>query len=166
LSAVNDRDKSAVLVKMAEIAVSQHDGFLRTLLGSCVGVVLIERRLKMIGLAHVVLPDSAGREPSLGKYADTAIPEMVRQMTAKAAGVKLSLTAKLAGGANMFTQVTSNHSNAIGQQNIVAVDKALALHQIPIVARHLGGTFGRRMVVEVENGHVQVHVVGQPVIEL
>lgn len=151
---------------MAGIAVSQHQGILRTLLGSCIGVALYERRLKLTGLAHIVMPDSQGREPSLGKYADTAIPETVRQMAVFARGAKLSLTAKIAGGANMFSHVSPNNTNTVGQQNIVAVEKALAMFQIPILARHLGGTFGRRMVVDVENGSVQIHVVGQPVIQL
>ena len=106
------------------------------------------------------------RDQSLGKYADTAIPEMIRQMMALARVAKLSLTAKIAGGANMFSHISRNPTNTIGDQNIVAVEQALAVCQIPILARNLGGTFGRRMVVDVENGAVQIHIIGQPVIQL
>lgn len=155
-----------LLVKMAGIGVCQHQGVLKTLLGSCIGVVLYERKLKLAGLAHIVMPDSMGRDQSLGKYADTAIPETIRQMTLLAQGAKLSLTAKIAGGANMFLHVTPNTTNAIGDQNIVAVEKALEICQIPILSRHLGGTFGRRMVVDVESGVVQIHVVGQSIVKL
>ncbi|MCY2985965.1 MAG: chemotaxis protein CheD [Planctomycetota bacterium] len=158
-------ENEGLVVKMAEIGVLQHVGILRTLLGSCVGVALFERKLKLSGLAHIVLPFSVGRDQSLGKYVDTAIPETIRQMTTLARGAKLSLTAKIAGGANMFSHVSPNNLNAIGEQNIVAVEKVLADCQIPIVARHLGGTFGRRMVVDVESGLVQIHVVGQTVVQ-
>jgi chemotaxis protein CheD len=166
LSKTEDNDRAIGLVKMGGIAVSQREGILRTLLGSCVGVALYERRFKLAGLAHIVMPDSTGREPSLGKYADTAIPETIRQMAILAFGAKLSLTAKIAGGANMFSHVTPNNTNTVGQQNILAVEMALANFQIPIVARHLGGTIGRRMVVDVGSGNVQVHMVGEPVIQL
>ena len=159
-------ENEGLIVKMAEIGVLQHLGVLRTLLGSCIGVALYERKLKLSGLAHIVMPNSMGRDQSLGKYADTAIPETIRQMTTLARGAKLSLTAKIAGGANMFSHVSPNNVNTIGDQNIAAVEKALADCQIPILARHLGGTFGRRMVVEVESGLVQIHVVGQTVIQI
>ena len=159
-------ENEGLLVKMAGIGVCQHQGVMRTLLGSCIGVALYERKLKLTGLAHIVMPDSTGRDQSLGKYADTAIPEMIRQMTSLARVAKLSLTAKIAGGANMFSHVTRNQTNTIGDQNIVAVEEALASCQIPILGRNLGGTFGRRMVVDVESGVVQIHIVGQPVIQL
>ncbi len=154
------------LVNMADIGVLQHQGALRTLLGSCIGVFLYERRLKLSGLAHIVLPDSMGRQQSLGKYADTAIPETIRQMIALAGCTRLSLTAKVAGGANMFLHVKSTNSLPIGEQNILAVEKALARSGIPILGRHLGGSFGRRMIVDVETGSVQIHLVGQPSVRI
>ena len=154
------------LVTMAGIGVAQNHGTLRTLLGSCVGVALFERKLKLIGLAHIVMPDSLGRNQPAGKYADTAIPETICQMKRLAGNVQLSLTAKIVGGANMFAHVSTINSNTIGDQNIAAVEKSLAALQIPILARHLGGTFGRRMVIDVESSNVQIHVVGQTVFQL
>ena len=154
------------LVTMAGIGVAQNHGTLRTLLGSCVGVALFERKLKLIGLAHIVMPDSLGRNQPAGKYADTAIPETICQMKRLAGKLQLSLTAKIVGGANMFAHVLTINSNTIGDQNIAAVEKALAALQIPILARHLGGTFGRRMVIDVESSNVQIHVVGQTVVQL
>ena len=46
---------------MGELAVCQNGDCLRTLLGSCLGVALYDRRLKLGGLAHVVLPYEIGR---------------------------------------------------------------------------------------------------------
>ena len=154
------------LVAMAGIGVAQHQGILRTLLGSCVGVALYERKLKLVGLTHIVMPDSMGRNQPVGKYADTAIPETIRRMMDRAGGVRLSLSAKVAGGANMFAHVSPNNTNTIGEQNVVAVEKTLAALEIPILARHLGGTAGRRMVVEVDSGVVQIHVIGQLAISI
>jgi chemotaxis protein CheD len=159
-------ENEGTLVKMADIGVLQHQGTLRTLLGSCIGVALYERKLKLSGLAHIVMPDSLGRDQTPGKYADTAIPETIRQMSILARGAKMSLTAKIAGGANMFLHVSPNNVNTIGEQNILAVEKALGMDQIPILSRHIGGAFGRRMVVDVETGLVQIHVVGQAMVQI
>ena len=47
-------------IRMGEMAVAINDGVLRTLLGSCIGLVLYDRKRKVGGLAHVVLPESRG----------------------------------------------------------------------------------------------------------
>lgn len=154
------------LVVMAGIGVAQRSGGLRTLLGSCVGVAIYERKLKIVGLAHIVMPDSMGRDHPIGKYADTAIPETIRRMATLAGTGRMSLSAKIAGGANMFAHVSPNNANTIGEQNIVAVEKTLAAMSIPILARHLGGHSGRRMVVDAETGSLQIHVIGQSVVQL
>lgn len=153
-------------IKMADIGVMQFHGNMRTLLGSCIGVALYERKLKLSGLAHIVLPDSMGRTQTLGKYADTAIPETIRQMALLAGVNKLLLTAKIAGGANMFTLVSPNGGITIGDQNIIAVEKVLAGEKIPVLGRHLGGEHGRRMVVDVATGTVHVQILGQNVVQI
>jgi len=153
-------------VKMAEIGIGFRQGTLKTLLGSCIGILLYERRLKVAGLAHIVLPDSAGRNEPVGKYVDTAIPETIRLMKLLVDGEKFSLIAKIAGGANMFPNIVSSSTSAIGQQNLEAVERWLAKLQIPILARDVGNTFGRRMIVDIESGEVQIHVVGKSVSRL
>ncbi|AMV35411.1 Chemoreceptor glutamine deamidase CheD [Pirellula sp. SH-Sr6A] len=161
----NVPDSEGKFIKMAQIGVLQTQGKLRTLLGSCVGIALFDKKLKLIGLAHVVMPCSMGTSDSPGKYADTAIPEMIRRMNKLACGSKLFLTAKIAGGANMFSYTTASPSATIGEQNILAVEESLAKEQIPVLGRHLGGSFGRRMVVDAESGIAHIHVVGYATVQ-
>ena len=71
-------------VGMGELAVIQETGVLRTLLGSCVGLVLYDQRNRVGALAHIVLPSANGSNTHPGKYADTAIPELIRLMAAVA----------------------------------------------------------------------------------
>ena len=150
--------KDEDLVSMGGIGVRRDEGMLRTLLGSCIGVALYERRLKLVGLAHIVMPNSMGRTDALGKYADTAIPETIRQLLKVANAQRLELSAKIAGGANMFANVSTISKNSMGEQNTAAVENALKKCNIPITARHLGGSSGRRMVVQLPTGVVQIHV--------
>src|SRR5262245_66185120 len=122
---------------MGQFAVSRTSGFLRTLLGSCLGLALYDRRVKVAALGHIVLPDSLGRTDPPGKYADTAVPAMIRLMQTVADDQKLKLHAKIAGGANMF--VGNDGRNTIGVQNVQAVERILGEMRIPIIGRHCGG---------------------------
>ena len=145
-------------VSMGELGVIIEAGSLRTLLGSCLGVALFDRRCKVAGLAHIVLPDSGGRTETLGKYANTAIPELIRKMSVLAKVGNLKLTAKLAGGANMFGNADA--TSTVGSQNLAAVERILEELGIPVTGRHCGGDQGRRMTLESATGTVTIEVVG------
>jgi chemotaxis protein CheD len=151
-------------IPIGEIGVARGEGVLRTLLGSCVGLALYDRKRKIGGLAHIVLPQANGTADLPGKYADTAIPETIRRLQELAAGERLSLTAKLAGGANMFA--TAGAAATIGQRNIDAVERILGELGIPIVGRHVGGEQGRRMTLDIPTGSVAIDVVGSETVLL
>ena len=53
---------------------------IRTLLGSCAGVILYDRVAKVGGVAHIILPDSRGKADHPGRFADTAIPALLADM--------------------------------------------------------------------------------------
>lgn len=144
-------------VGMGQIAIGRAGDTLETVLGSCVGVVVVHRQRRLAALAHVVLPTACGRQCPPGKCADTAIPELLR-LLAQAGASASGLVAKLAGGANMFANVGGVMQ--IGEANIAAVQALLAQHQVPVVAKTLGGTKGRRISVNCQTGLVDIDVVG------
>lgn len=149
-------------IRMGELSVASEGEELRTLLGSCIGLALHDRRHKVGGLAHIVLPRARGKSDRPGKFVDTAIPTLIAQMQ-KLVGGKLELTAKMAGGASMFS--TSASAN-IGLQNIESCEQMLGDLGIPIVAKHCGGEQGRRMSLDTANGNVTIEIVGKDRIEL
>jgi chemotaxis protein CheD len=153
-----------VSVAMGQWAVAAAPAKIRTLLGSCVGVVLYDRVAKLGGLAHVVLPSSRGVIDHPGKYADTAIPAMIDDLDRRLGRkTRLRLIAKLVGGANMFQIDPSLRDNSvlnIGQQNQGAIEQILANLMIPILARDLGGTSGRRLTLDTASGIVTIKVPG------
>ncbi len=149
-------------IRMGEMAVAINDGVLRTLLGSCIGLVLYDRKCKVGGLAHVVLPESRGETDRPGKFVDTAIPALIRDMK-RLAGGAIEPTARIAGGANIFaTEVVET----VGRQNIEASERILEALGIPIVGRHCGGERGRRMSLDTATGLIIIEVVGSDPIEL
>ena len=149
-------------IRMGEMSVAADGDTLRTLLGSCVGLALYDRRQKVGGLAHIVLPDSRGNTDKPGKFANTAIPTLIDEMHA-AAGDELNLTAKLAGGASMFSMSVPSR---IGEQNIESCERLLRELGIPILARHCGGEKSRRMSLDTAVGRVVIEIVGEDPTEL
>ena len=145
-----------ISVGMGQIPAADSPVLLRSVLGSCVGVVLYHPRTRVGALAHVVLPNSAGRSGHPGRFADTAIPEALRQM-AEHGAVSGGIIARIAGGASMFG---GEGSVRIGDANIEAVEKALRQADISVKARHVGEFRGRRITLDCDTGELIVEVVG------
>ncbi len=149
-------------IRMGELAVSMNDGVLRTLLGSCIGVALYDRRHKVGGIAHIVLPQSRSPGDPPGKFVDTAIPALYAEMETLA-GRSLKPTARIAGGANMFSTIVIQ---TVGTQNLDATERLLGELRIPLVGRHCGGEQGRRMSLDTTTGVITIEIVGSDPIEL
>jgi chemotaxis protein CheD len=147
-----------IVVDMGQIAVGQSPQRMKAIVGSCIGVVLYHRVRKTGVMAHIVLPDSAGRDGTPGKFADTAIPNMLDLLRAAGAPVH-GLVAKLAGGANMFR---STGALLIGNANAEVVAKALQNAGIPVAGAEVGGTHGRRIEFDCTNGQMTIQCAGQP----
>lgn len=156
-TAVRETTES-LMVGMAQIVAASQPICLTAVLGSCVGVALYHPRLHRGALAHVVLPSSAGRSAPPGKFADSAIPEMIRQLEALGAN-RAGLTAKIAGGACMFGV---GGPLQIGAANIDAVIQALAAAGLRVSAQDTGGVKGRRIVFHSHTGQLDVEIAGQP----
>ncbi|WP_406697988.1 chemotaxis protein CheD [Singulisphaera sp. Ch08] len=147
-----------VSVPIGRWAVATAPVQIRTLLGSCAGVILYDRVARIGGVAHVVLPDSRGSADHPGKFADTAIPALITDLERKLGRTsKGRLTAKVAGGASMFQTGASTN---IGRMNNEAVELILAGLGIPVVARDIGGDTGRRLTFDTLSGIVSIKIPG------
>ena len=153
-----------VSVAIGQWAVAAAPAKVRTLLGSCVGVVLYDRAARLGGLAHIVLPSAHGVVDHPGKYADTAIPALIADFDRRLGGkVRARLIAKLVGGANMFQMdpgLKESSGLNIGRRNQEAIEQILAELTIPIMARDVGGTSGRRLTLDTASGIVTIKVPG------
>lgn len=127
-------------------------------LGSCVGICLYDAGKKLAGMAHIVLPDSENGvdQKNPYKYASTGITALIHEMEVKGAR-KERMTAKIAGGANMFQG--SGGKWEIGKQNIASVKRALEAVKIPVIAEDTGKNYGRTIVFSAENGSLEVNTV-------
>ena len=140
-------------VRMGELAVARQDEVLAAIgLGSCIGVALIDREAMLAGLAHVLLPEPAsGREGGPARFATTAVPALLEEMI-RAGAARERIVAKIAGGAAMFSGLSSNGIGSIGQRNADAVRRALDRLKIPLAGEDIGGSWGRTIYVQAIDG--------------
>jgi chemotaxis protein CheD len=150
LAALSD----TVTVKMAEMEVVADGRSLKTVLGSCVGVIVRDPDRKVSGLAHIMLPARRSDDKASGKYADSAIPALLASMASRGCRAG-ALQALLVGGAQMFPMGAASIAS-IGDQNVEAARRVLAERKIPIVFEDIGGTSGRTVVFSNATGRVAV----------
>lgn len=144
-------------VRMAEMACSE-TGQLKATLGSCVGLILHDKRSGRGALAHIMLPTRYKSDTALAKYADTATPALLEQIVSK--GSKLEyVQAYLAGGAHMFEESEDTALVCVGNQNVSAVRSALALLRIPIVFEETGGNRGRTVIFDCATASIEVKTI-------
>lgn len=151
-----------IKVGMADWKASGHPGVLTTLgLGSCVGICLYEPKRKVIGMAHIMLPSSemVRANTHRAKFADTCIPDLIEGMVKLGADPRL-LTAKIAGGAQMFAYTASNDIIRVGARNAEATREWLAKLKIPIIADDTGGNHGRTIEFHSIDGRLMVKTIG------
>lgn len=147
-----------VTVSISDVKVGVYPtAFVTYALGSCIGICLYDTAKKIGGLAHIMLPyfpENSSKEQTF-RYADTCLPEMVRQLE-KMGCLRSRMHAKIAGGAKMFQVADDCAFGNIGERNIVAVKETLAKLQIKIVAEDTGLNYGRTVYFYTESGQMVV----------
>jgi len=114
-------------------------------LGSCIGFCLYDPTTNITGMVHIMLPSSNNHDvkDKLGKYADTAIPELLRQLD-KAGVNKDKLIAVYSGGAHVFQFSTQQDSTLdVGKRNAESVQQIYKNLGLRCVANDIGGKHGR-----------------------
>jgi chemotaxis protein CheD len=159
---------NSIVVGMAKFRFAEPPDKLVTYgLGSCVAIVLYSREAVVGAMAHVMLPlaykDKETEPP--GKFADTAVGAMVRQMEIRGIGVS-GIEAKIAGGADMFAGQIQGTGRRIGARNILATRKALDYFGVRLAAQDVGGTFGRTVEFCTNTGLLTVRTLRGGVKEL
>ena len=143
-----------IKVGMADLKAGKNpDSLISYGLGSCVGIALYDAQTKVGGLAHIMLPDStqARATDNTAKFADTAIPVLLEQIL-RLGAQRSRVTAKIAGGSQMFSFAQATDIMRIGDRNAEAVREVLKAHSIRILAEDVGGNYGRTVELLLESG--------------
>lgn len=149
-------------IGMAQLLVLKGPGIIRsTGLGSCIGIILFDPFSQTGGMAHAMLPKHRhGRNDNKAKYVDTAIKMLLEEMEAKGAK-RENIIAKLAGGAQMFSDGGRSSLLEIGRRNSAAAEEELKELGIPIMAKDVGGTCGRTLELDCRDGTLYIKTLNQ-----
>ncbi len=139
---------------------------IRTLLGSCVSIIMWHPQKRIGGMCHYMLPSRNVRQADLdGRYADEAMEMFMREIR-KSGTHPLEYKVKAFGGGNMFPDIARNCACLMGKisedctsvscRNTGTAKSIIAMHGFKIEAHDLGGTGHRNIVFDVWSGHVWV----------
>ena len=131
-------------------------------LGSCIALTFYHPDHQFGAMAHIMLPSSnQARTPEIkGKYADTAVQELIKLFKRKK--IPLSkMQIKIIGGSKMFANLNSEIFD-ISYRNIEAVKCELKKHGLDkqIIGRDTGGTKGRTIYFFLKSGKIQIYFAG------
>ncbi len=160
--------ETPIVIGMADLkAVREPSNLITIGLGSCVGICLFDNKVKVIGMAHAMLPDSTKiiNNTNKAKFVDTSVEQLINEMI-KLGAVKTRLVAKVAGGAQMFSYTSTTDAMRIGDRNVEATKAILAKHGIPIIAQDVGLNYGRTITFSSANGSVQIKTIANGVKEI
>ena len=152
-----------IKVGMADLKAGKSpDSIISYGLGSCVGIALYDPQTKVGGLAHIMLPDStqARATDNSAKFADTALPVLLDQVIALG-GSRNRLTAKIAGGSQMFSFAQATDVMRIGDRNVESVRTVLKAMAIRLVAEDVGGNYGRTVELLLDSGAFVIKTVNK-----
>lgn len=151
-----------IKVGMADLNISKSPDLLTTLgLGSCVGICLYDKEKKIAGLVHIMLPSSKEikNNTNKAKFVDSGIDQLINLMV-KEGSNKKNLIAKIAGGSQMFNFNSENDMLRIGERNINATKERLKELNIEIIAEDTGGNFGRTIILDSNDGSLNIRTIG------
>jgi chemotaxis protein CheD len=143
-----------MIVGVGDMKVSDKtDAVLATYsLGSCIGVCIYDPLVKVGGLLHYMLPESAIDEAKARQtpfmFGDTGIPMLFKE-TYRLGAVKNRLRVIVVGGAEILDQ--KGFFN-IGKRNTTVLRKLFWKNNVMIDFEDVGGNVNRTLKLEVASG--------------
>jgi chemotaxis protein CheD len=145
-------------VGISDLKVSNNPGdvLITYALGSCISIAVYDPKVRVGGLLHFMLPDSAldaGKaKEKAAMFADTGIPLLFKSCYAIGAEKKRMIV-KVAGGASILDD--GNYFR-IGQKNITAMRKIFWHNNVLIDAEDTGRNCNRTVRLDIANGQCLV----------
>ncbi len=160
---MRDKDEKASLVylKQREMCIANRPTIVSTVLGSCISVTMFDRRNRVGGICHALLPRCHGRNvcsrecPEVFRYVDCSIERMLSIFSAQHTGPN-DLEVKIFGGGSVIVAGQGVDHVAVGNQNIMAADEVFRRRGVSPVAVDVGGSLGRKVIFYTHTGEVYV----------
>ncbi|HEY1338226.1 MAG TPA: chemotaxis protein CheD [Bryobacteraceae bacterium] len=151
--------EDAVFLQPGEAIATEAPIRIKTVVGSCLAIVVRAPRIGVTVVAHCLLPRAGAAVGSIPRdeairYVDTAIEVMLSDLAARGA-LPGDLEVKLFGGADAM-ECQGEPAYRVGRRNIDAARAALASRGLTASAHSVGGKRGRVLEVDAASGVVFV----------
>ncbi|WP_287125291.1 chemotaxis protein CheD [Desulfobacter sp.] len=156
------------IVGVADMKVSNNpaEDVITYSLGSCIGLVIYDPVVRVGGILHYMLPESAiDKEKAVQKpfmFADTGIPRLFKTAYAMGA-MKPRIKIFVAGGAEILDQ---NGFFNIGKRNYLALKKMFFKNKVMIDKQEVGGNINRTVRIEIASGEIFLKTSGSKEVKI
>jgi chemotaxis protein CheD len=140
-----------------EFYVSTQEEMISTVLGSCIAACIRDRRRRVGGMNHFMLPEPIGERDGwssavgrAARYGSDAMEQLINAIL-KAGGHREDLEVKVFGGGRVLAQMTD-----VGRRNIEFVQRYLATEKRAVAASDLGDVYPRQVQYFPASGKVRV----------
>ncbi|UTH75049.1 chemotaxis protein CheD [Chromobacterium sp. IIBBL 290-4] len=130
---------------------------IRTLLGSCVSIILWHPQAKVGGMCHYLLAQRNTRrgESLSGRYGDEALLLLLREILVSGLALQ-DFHVRLIGGASMLLSRERKLSHDVPSRNIQAARAMVKQLGLRLQAEDLGGNCPRLVLFDVSSGNVWI----------
>lgn len=137
-----------------ELIFSKKPIVIKTVLGSCVAVILYDKVKQYGGMCHYLLPEAPSDQQSSTKYGDVAIYMLLYKFIKQNNSKREDLVASICGGA--FIIFDEREIFFIGDKNVDIATTILRKEKILIKQMYTGGDHGKRVYYNTQNNKIIV----------
>lgn len=138
-----------------EFYVTSHNEVITTVLGSCISACVRDKRVKIGGMNHFMLPmqgdNSCNKELSnAARYGNFAMEQMINDIL-RNGGSRDNLEIKIFGGGKVMKGMTD-----VGKRNISFVKDYIQIEGYNLAAEDVGGMYPRKVIFYPKDGKVLI----------
>lgn len=139
-----------------QVHAARATGRVRTLLGSCVAIVLWHPGMRVGAICHFMLGGASPVRPRGeldGRYAEDAMQMLVMAIVGLCCRPE-QMTARLFGGGRMFQDERPALAHSVSERNVSDARRLLREHGIPCLGEHVGGSGHRQLLFDLVSGEI------------
>ncbi|MCW8878781.1 MAG: chemoreceptor glutamine deamidase CheD [Kangiellaceae bacterium] len=138
-----------------EFYVTSHNEVITTVLGSCISACIRDKKVKIGGMNHFMLPMQSDNNCSAelstaARYGNFAMEQMINDIL-RNGGSRDNLEVKIFGGGKVMKGMTN-----VGKRNINFVREYIEIEGYNLVAEDVGGMYPRKVMYFPLNGKVMI----------
>ncbi|OED50122.1 chemotaxis protein CheD [Leisingera sp. S232] len=151
---VNEVQK--IHVQIGQVKTGQAGQSLHAILGSCIGLGLLNPAAGLYGLAHCLLSKSPGTTDAIsGRHVDQALLSLQSLMDLSGKELR-KIQAIVVGGANMTMPADTEPDRLVGSINARSAYRALREAGVRNIYEDVGGMQGRQVTINCTTGEFTV----------